>query len=127
MKTKDEQEKIAWLLDNRQRSRKPDVYNSTDYPKIALLAPRIHAGQTYNEREVIFTNNSAYVAVKRGEGWEAMLKHHYDERVTLDKGWLSSGVLCSILTDVLSLRKLRPSMKARAASLDIFLMLFYLS
>ena len=94
MKPKDTQEKIAWLLDNRQefidsslkRSRKLDVYNSTDYPKIALLAPRIHAGQTYSEREVIFTNNSAYVAVKRGEGWEAMLKHHYDERVTLDKG-----------------------------------------
>jgi len=53
---------------------------------IALLAPRTHAGQPYSEREVIFTNDSAYVAVKRGEGWEAMIKHHYDERVTLDKG-----------------------------------------
>ena len=91
MKAKDTQEKIAWLLDNRQkfkdsslkRSPTPSVMASVS---IALLAPRVHAGQTYNEREVIFTNNSAYVAVKCGKGWEAMLKHHYDERVTLDKG-----------------------------------------
>jgi hypothetical protein len=53
---------------------------------IALLSPRTHAGQPYHEREVIFTNNPAYVTVKRGEGWEAMLKRHYDERVALDKG-----------------------------------------
>ena len=53
---------------------------------IALLTPRTHAGQPYTERKVIFTDDPAYVAVKRGEGWEAMLKLHYDERVMLDKG-----------------------------------------
>ena len=89
-------EDLAWLMDGSlkqrfsdsslARSRKPDVYNSIDCPQIALLAPRTHAGQPYNERKVIFTNNPAYVTVKRGEGWEAMLKRHYDERVVLDKG-----------------------------------------
>ena len=53
---------------------------------IALLAPRTHAGQSYEKRKVIFTDDPTYVAVKRGEGWEAMLKLHYDERVMLDKG-----------------------------------------
>ena len=53
---------------------------------VALLAPRIHAGQPYNEREVVFTDNPAYVAVKCSEGWEAMVKLHYDERVALDEG-----------------------------------------
>ena len=87
-------EDLAWLLAKKgtfsdsslTRSRKPDAYNSVDCPQIALLAPRTHAGQPYNERKVIFTNNPAYVTVKRGEGWEAMLKRHYDERVVLDKG-----------------------------------------
>ena len=53
---------------------------------VALLAPRIHAGQPYNEREVVFTDNPAYVAVKCSEGWEAMVKLHYDERVMYDEG-----------------------------------------
>ena len=53
---------------------------------VALLAPRVHAGQPYNEREVVFTDNPAYVAVKCSEGWEAMVKLHYDERVALDEG-----------------------------------------
>jgi hypothetical protein len=87
-------EDLAWLLAKKgtfsdsslTRSRKPDAYNSVDCPQIALLAPRTHAAQPYNERKVIFTNNPAYVTVKRGEGWEAMLKRHYDERVVLDKG-----------------------------------------
>ena len=87
-------EDLAWLLAKKgtfsdsslSRTRKPDVYNSVNCPQIALLAPRTHAAQPYNKREVIFTNNPAYVTVKRGEGWEAMLKRHYDERKLLDKG-----------------------------------------
>ena len=87
-------EDLTWLMDSKpkfsdsslKKSRKPDIYNSTDYPKIALLAPRTHAEQAYDEREVIFTDNPSYVTVKRGEGWEAMLKRHYDERIILDKG-----------------------------------------
>ncbi len=53
---------------------------------IALLSPRTHAGQPYGERTVIFTNNEAYVKVKKKEGWEAMLRGHYDIRVKLDDG-----------------------------------------
>ena len=87
-------EDLAWLLERKgtfsdssiTKTRKPDVYNSTDYPKIALLAPRTHAGQPYDERKVIFTDNPSYVRVKVGEGWEAMLQRHYDERIVLDKG-----------------------------------------
>lgn len=89
-------EDLAWLMDGSlkqrfsdsslARSRKPDAYNSVNCPQIALLAPRTHAGQPYAEREVIYTNNPAYVTVKRGEGWEAMLKKHYDERKLFDKG-----------------------------------------
>ena len=89
-------EDLAWLMDNSlkqrfsdsslARSRKPSAYNSESYPQIALLAPRTHAAQPYNEREVIFTNEPAYVTVKLSEGWEAMLKTHYDERILLDKG-----------------------------------------
>jgi len=87
-------EDLAYLLDSKtkfadsslSRTRKPDAYNSTDYPQIALLAPRAYAWQPYDERVVIYTNNPAYVTVKRGEGWEAMLKRHYDDRIQLDKG-----------------------------------------
>ena len=53
---------------------------------IALLEPRTHAEQPYNARKVIFTDCPAYVAVKLSEGWDAMLKAHYNERVRLDKG-----------------------------------------
>lgn len=53
---------------------------------VALLSPRLHAAQPYSERTVIFTNNEAYVKVKRKEGWEAMLRSHYDIRVKLDEG-----------------------------------------
>ena len=53
---------------------------------IALLEPSTHAGQPYNERKVIFTDNAAYVRVKLAEGWNSMLKRHYKERVALDKG-----------------------------------------
>ena len=53
---------------------------------IALLEPSTHAGQPYNERKVIFTDNAAYVRVKLAEGWNSMLKLHYDERIAIDKG-----------------------------------------
>lgn len=87
-------EDLAWLLEKKgtfsdssiTRTRKPDVYNSADYPNIALLSPRTHAEQPYDERRVIFTDNPSYVRVKTGEGWEAMLKRHYDERIAIDKG-----------------------------------------
>ena len=87
-------EDLAWLLEKKgtfsdssiTRTRKPDVYNSADYPNIALLSPRTHAGQPYNERKVIFTDNAAYVRVKLAEGWNSMLKRHYDERIAIDKG-----------------------------------------
>ena len=69
-------------LDNSLR-RIPVTYARAD---IALLAPRTHAGQPYNERTVIFTDNNAYIKVKKQEGWEAMLKDHYDARVASDKG-----------------------------------------
>ena len=52
---------------------------------VALLSPRTHAGQPYNERTVIFTDNDAYIKAKQKEGWDAMLKLHYDERIRLDK------------------------------------------
>lgn len=87
-------EDLAWLLEKKgtfsdssiTRTRKPDVYNSADYPNIALLSPRTHAEQPYNERKVIFTDNAAYVRVKLAEGWNSMLKRHYDERIAIDKG-----------------------------------------
>jgi hypothetical protein len=53
---------------------------------IALLEPSTHAGQPYSERKVIFTDNAAYVRVKLAEGWNSMLKLHYDERIAIDKG-----------------------------------------
>ena len=53
---------------------------------VALLSPRTHAGQPYGDRTVIFTDNEAYIKVKTKEGWEAMLRGHYDIRVKLDKG-----------------------------------------
>jgi len=53
---------------------------------VALLSPRLYADQPYSERTVIFTDNDAYVKVKKQEGWEAMLKDHYDARVASDKG-----------------------------------------
>tara|TARA_R110000765_G_scaffold76489_1_gene149893 strand:+ start:3274 stop:3651 length:378 start_codon:yes stop_codon:yes gene_type:complete len=53
---------------------------------IALLEPSTHAGQPYSERKVIFTDNAAYVRVKIAEGWNSMLKLHYDERIAIDKG-----------------------------------------
>ena len=57
-----------------------------DSPNIALLSPRTHAEQPYDDRRVIFTDNPSYVRVKIGEGWEAMLKRHYDDRIAIDKG-----------------------------------------
>jgi len=53
---------------------------------IALLEPSTHAGQPYSERKVIFTDNAAYVRVKLAEGWNSMLKLHYNERIAIDKG-----------------------------------------
>lgn len=53
---------------------------------VALLSPRLHADQPYSERTVIFTDDEAYVKVKRKEGWEGMLRSHYNERVRLDEG-----------------------------------------
>ena len=52
---------------------------------VALLSPRTHAAQPYSERTVIFTDDDAYIKVKRKEGWEGMLRSHYNERVRLDK------------------------------------------
>jgi hypothetical protein len=51
---------------------------------VALLSPRTHAGQPYSERKVIFTDDDAYIKVKQKEGWEGMLRSHYNERVKLD-------------------------------------------
>jgi len=51
---------------------------------VALLSPRTHAGQPYSERKVIYTDNDAYIKVKRKEGWEAMLRSHYEERLRQD-------------------------------------------
>jgi hypothetical protein len=53
---------------------------------IALLSPRTHAQQPYSERTVIFTDNDAYIKVKKKEGWEAMLRSHYIERTRFDEG-----------------------------------------
>ena len=53
---------------------------------IALLEPSTHAGQPYSERKVIFTDNAAYVRVKLAEGWNSMLKLHYNERIAIDTG-----------------------------------------
>ena len=74
----------SYPIDNSLRRRPTPV----TYPKvnIALLSPRKHAGQSYKNRQVIFTNNEAYVRLKKQEGWEAMLKDHYDARVEIDKG-----------------------------------------
>lgn len=52
---------------------------------VALLSPRTYAEQPYSERTVIFTDDNAYIKVKRKEGWESMLRSHYNERVKLDK------------------------------------------
>ena len=59
--------------------------NSKLKASVALLSPRLHADQPYSERTVIFTDDDAYVKIKRKEGWEAMLRSHYNERVRLDK------------------------------------------
>ena len=59
--------------------------NSKLKASVALLSPRTHAEQPYSERFVIFTDDDAYVKVKRKEGWEGMLRSHYNERVRLDK------------------------------------------
>ena len=53
---------------------------------VALLSPRTHAGQPYSERTVIFTDNDAYIKTKQKEGWEAMLRSHYNERIRFEEG-----------------------------------------
>lgn len=60
--------------------------NSKLKASVALLSPRTHAEQPYSERIVIFTDNEAYVKIKKKEGWEGMLRSHYNERVRLDDG-----------------------------------------